>query len=135
MASLAMLSVPVRAPTNAGVNAIEIVQLAPIARLAPQVLVLVKSPLVAMALILSIAVPVLGNETVCAMLVVPWTWLAKARLLGDKLTTGTLLTRQGDDDGTLKGSQMAKELKFEIVNPLGAPETSPTIANPFWKFT
>jgi hypothetical protein len=65
------LSVPVRAPKAVGVNVTWMVQLAAGASELPQLLVCPKSPLAAMLVIDSAAVPQLVNVTVCAALVTP----------------------------------------------------------------
>jgi len=63
-------STPVRVPTTVGVKVTEIEQLRPAARLAPQLLVCEKSPVVAMLAIMSDAFPVLLSLTDFAELVV-----------------------------------------------------------------
>src|SRR5437879_1521006 len=78
------VSEPARLPSTVGVNVTLIVQLAPAATEAPQVLVSAKSPLEDMALIVSGAVPVLLSVTACATLLVPISWLPKVRLDEDK---------------------------------------------------
>src|SRR5437016_14500472 len=93
----AMLSVivtaPVRMPVAVGVNVTLMVQLAPAATDVPQVLVCMKSPLATMLVTLSAAFPVLFSVTDCAALVVPTSWFANVRLVGERLTlapqTGT----------------------------------------------
>ncbi len=76
------VSDPLRVPDAVGVKATLMVQLALLARADPQLSVLLKSPLVVMALIVSVVEPrfvrVMGWET----LVVPTTWLPKSTLAG-----------------------------------------------------
>ena|ERR1700677_264356 len=76
-ASSATLSVAVKLAADAGENVMEMVQLAPAARLVPQVLVSAKSvglvPTMPMLLMVSIALPVLVKAAVCAALVAPLT--------------------------------------------------------------
>ena len=70
-----MAIVPVRAPLAEGVNVTDIVQVAPPASDAPQVLVWAKSPALVplrpMLLMVRDPAPLLVNVTVCAALVVP----------------------------------------------------------------
>jgi hypothetical protein len=67
----AMVTFPYRFPTAVGVNVTLIVQLAPAARVEGHVLVCAKSPVAAIPVISSGALPVLANVTACAGLVVP----------------------------------------------------------------
>ena len=62
---------PVRAPAAVGVKITEMLQVAAAATDAPQVLVWLKSPLAAMLVIESVAVPVLVSVTTWAALEVP----------------------------------------------------------------
>src|SRR5260370_1133945 len=62
---------PVRAPAAVGVKITEMVQAPAAPTDAPQVLVWLKSPLAAMLVIVSVAVPVLVSVTTCAVLDVP----------------------------------------------------------------
>jgi hypothetical protein len=71
-----------------GLNATESVQLAPAARLAPQVLLgVAKSPLGTIEVRLTAAALMLVSVTVFVALVVPIAWFPKARLAGDKRMT------------------------------------------------
>jgi hypothetical protein len=90
---VAMVSVPLRDPLAAGEKVTLIVQLAPAARLVPQLFVCAKSPLTAIELIDADAFPVLCTVTVCAALVVPTLWLGNVRLDGvtDKVAEEPLL--------------------------------------------
>ena len=65
-----IVSVPVRLPAAVGVKVTEILQLAVAARLLPQVLVSAKSPVAAIEVMVSAAVPELVRVTVCAARVV-----------------------------------------------------------------
>ena len=62
---------PVREPAAVGAKVTEIVQLPAAATEAPHVLVWLKSPLAAIAVIVSAADPALVSVTTCAALVVP----------------------------------------------------------------
>ena len=84
---------PVSVPEAVGVNVTEIVQLALAARLDPQLFVSAKLAEGLMPLIEREALPVLVKVTLCAGLVVATVWLAKVRLVDDKLTTGLLELR------------------------------------------
>ena len=66
-----IVSAPDRGPDAVGVKVTEIEHEAPAASDALQPLVCAKSPLVAIPLIVSAAVPLLVRVTVCAALVVP----------------------------------------------------------------
>jgi hypothetical protein len=70
-ALLLITMLPLRAPTAVGVKVTLIVQFAPCARVAPQVVVLAKSPLATMLAILSDAPPGLARVIVWAALVEP----------------------------------------------------------------
>jgi len=83
-----MVNDPVLLPATVGVKVTLMVQLAPAARLEPQVLSCAKLPVATILEMVSAAVPVLVNVTACAALVVPKGWLEKVRLVTDKLTTG-----------------------------------------------
>jgi hypothetical protein len=71
-----------------GVKVTLIVQLAPAATLAPQVLVWAKSPLAATLEMFRAALPVLVSVTVCGALVVPTFVPVNVRVVGARLTTG-----------------------------------------------
>ena len=85
-----------REPVAVGLNVTLIVQLAPAARLEPQLFVCEKFeefvPANAMLLIVSAPVPVLVNVTGLAALVVFTIWFPNASDVGDRLTTGTRVT-------------------------------------------
>ncbi len=70
-ASSLMVSVPLLAPPAVGVNVTLMEQVAPPGRLAPQLLVCWKSPLVEMLVMVKGAAPVLRTFTVFGALVVP----------------------------------------------------------------
>jgi hypothetical protein len=80
-----------RLPAAVGVNVTLIVQLAPPATLAPHVFVCEKSPafvpVIAM-LVIDSGPPVLLNVTTCGALALPTAWLAKLKLLTERLTEG-----------------------------------------------
>ena len=84
-----------RLPVAEGLKVTAMLQCAPAATELPQVLVCVKSfalePVTLMPEIVSAALPVLVSVTLCAALVVPVAWLAKARLVGLSETTGLAL--------------------------------------------
>jgi hypothetical protein len=82
---------PVRTPTWVGVKVTLITQLFPTASVLPQGFVLVafaKSPLVAMLLMSSVAVPVLVTVTIFAELVSPKTMLPHVSAVGTRVTAG-----------------------------------------------
>ena len=83
-----MVTAPLRVPVAVGVKVTLMVQLAPAATVAPQVFVWVKSPLAAMLLMLSVALPGLVSVTLWAGLVLPTNWLPKPRLVAERLTAG-----------------------------------------------
>ena len=79
---------PARGPDAVGVNVTAMVQLAPLARLVPQLVVSAKSPLAMMLVMFRTAPPVLVRITFCGGLVVLTIWLAKVKLDGRKATAG-----------------------------------------------
>jgi hypothetical protein len=82
---------PVRTPSWVGVKVTLITQLFPARTVLPQGFVLVvwaKSPLVAMLLMFSVAVPVLVSVTVFPAAVTPTTTLAHVREVGTRVTAG-----------------------------------------------
>src|ERR1019366_7284922 len=82
---------PVRSPSWVGVKVTLITQFFPAASVLPQGFVLVvcaKSPLVAMLLMFSVAVPVLLSVTLFAGVVTPTTVLPNVREVGTRVTTG-----------------------------------------------
>ena len=85
-----IVTAPVRVPVAVGVNLTLILQLDPTVTDEPHVLVREKSPLAAMLLIFSAAVPVFLNVTLCEGLVVPTVCEPKLKLVDDRLTTGSV---------------------------------------------
>ena len=89
-----MLTEAVRLPLAAGLNVTLIVQLLPAATELPHVLVWAKSlallPVRARLVILKAALPVLLRVAICAVLVAPTDWLPKARLVGERPSTGAV---------------------------------------------
>jgi len=83
------VNVALRVPTTVGVNVTSIEQLAPAARLAPQLLVCAKSPLFvpvkAMFVILSAELVPFTNATAWGALVELTVWLANVSEAGDRL--------------------------------------------------
>ena len=88
----AMVSVADRAPEAVGVNVILMVQLALAAKLAPQLLVCAKSPLLTPAMLmlvrLNAAVPLLVSVTAWAALPIPTDWLPNAIDVGESVAAG-----------------------------------------------
>src|SRR4051794_31104395 len=82
-----MVMPALRLPVAVGMNATEIVQLAPAGRLAGQVLVWAKSPpfvpVTAILLIVRGTLPVLRRPTFCETLLTPRAWIANVRLVGE----------------------------------------------------
>jgi antitoxin (DNA-binding transcriptional repressor) of toxin-antitoxin stability system len=85
---LVIVTEPVRPPAAVGVNVTLTVQLAPVARLVPQLFVCAKSPLAAIELIDAAAVPVFCTVTDWLGLVWPATVVPNARLDGDAESDG-----------------------------------------------
>ena len=83
-----MVTEPKRLPAAVGVKVTLMMQLAPAATLAPQVLVWAKSPLAATFVMFKMALPVLVRVTVWGVLVLPTACPVKVRLLGASMTTG-----------------------------------------------
>jgi len=89
-ASSVIVTAPVRIPVAVGVNLTLILQLDPAVSDEPHVVVSEKSPLTAMLVIFSAAVPVFFNVTLCDALVVPTLREPKLKLVGERLTTGAV---------------------------------------------
>ena len=87
-----MVTAAVRVELARGVNVTLMVQLPPAETVPPQVVVSAKSaesvPVMAMLTPVKFVVPVLVKVMTCAGLVVPWFWLPKVRLVGERLTPG-----------------------------------------------
>ena len=89
MALSVMVIAPVRVPVCVGVNATLNLQLAPAAKVAPQVFkVMAKSPFALTLVMFSVAVPVFDIVTALAAEVFPTAILANVKEVGDKVTTG-----------------------------------------------
>ena len=88
-----ILTLALRVPVAVGANFTLIVQLAPAARLLPQVYVSEKSPgfvpVRPMLVMLRLPVPVLVNVTFCAALVLPVFTELKLRVVDERPTAGT----------------------------------------------
>jgi hypothetical protein len=87
-ALLVTVTEPVRAPAAVGVKVTLIVQLAPTARVVPQLFVCAKSPLAVMELIVAELVPLFDSVVDWAAVVEPTTVDANARLAGLALSAG-----------------------------------------------
>ena len=83
-----IVSTPVREPAAVGVNVTEIMQLAPAAKLVPQVEVCAKSPDATIEVTANAAVPGLDRAIVWAALVVPTGADAKVRADGESIIPG-----------------------------------------------
>jgi hypothetical protein len=82
---------PVRLPVAVGVNVTWIVQLPPAATVVFwQLSVSLKSPLIAIAVGVRATLPVFVRVTVCVLLAVPNTWLAKVSDAGLAVAVATL---------------------------------------------
>src|SRR5207245_304365 len=111
-ASSVMVTVAVRALAAVGVKDRKSVELAPATTVAPFVLVVpaaaAKSPgfepARAMLVMLRLAVPLLVRVTVCTGLVVVRRWCPKARLVGAKVTAGTIPVPASDTNCGLPGA-------------------------------
>jgi hypothetical protein len=79
---------PVRLPEAVGANVTVITQLAPVVRVAPQVLVCEKFVLATMLVICSTAVPELVRVASSVSLIEPTTSVPKSKLLGDMVAAG-----------------------------------------------
>src|SRR2546425_567663 len=107
-----MVTVAVRALAAVGVNVRLTRQLAPATTVAPFVQVvpaaMAKSPgfkpARTMLVMLRVAVPLLVRVTVCTGLVVLRRWSPKARLVGAKVTAGTIPVPASDTDRGLPGA-------------------------------
>jgi len=84
-----MVSVPLRLPVTVGVKVTRIAQLLPAARVAPQLLVWLKSPVTAMPLMLRGAPPVFVNGICAARLGVLMSKLPKFNAVVERVAAGT----------------------------------------------
>jgi hypothetical protein len=118
-ALLVTVTDPVREPAAVGVNVTLIVQLAPTARVVPQLFVCAKSPLAAMELIVAAVVPLFDRVVGCEAVVEPTTVFANARLVGLALSDGP-----GAVPVPLRATVTAPDTSVLIVSvPLRAPVT------------
>jgi hypothetical protein len=85
-----MVTAPVLVPVAVGLKVTLRVQLALVARLAPQLLVWKKSPLTVMLVMLRVALPVLLRVTLWALLLIPTSCAGKVKEVGKRLTTGAV---------------------------------------------
>lgn len=86
--------VPVREPVAVGLKVTWMEQFSPGAKAVPQLLVWVKSPVVLIPLMESVAPPLFVKTIVCAVLVVPTNWLEKVKPVGDNTAVcGVATTR------------------------------------------
>jgi len=83
-----IVTAPVRVPIAVGVKVTVIVQFAPGATEAPQVVVFAKSPVAVILVMSSVPLPVFVSVTDCAALVVPTRTLPNLRLVVERPTTG-----------------------------------------------
>jgi hypothetical protein len=89
-----MVIVPVRAPEAVGVNVTMIVQVAPDGKVAAQLLVWAKSPLLAIFEMFKLALPALVTVKCCGTLVVPVDWPTYTRLFPERFRDGPLAVPQ-----------------------------------------
>jgi hypothetical protein len=82
---------PVRAPAAVGVKVTAIAQFAPAATADPQVFVAAKSPVAAIWVIVSAAVPLFDSVTVCLLLATPTFWLVKISVAGLREACGEVV--------------------------------------------
>src|SRR2546426_317426 len=118
-----MVTVAVRALAAVGVNVRLTRQLAPATTVAPFVQVvpaaMAKSPgfepARTMLVMLRVAVPLLVRVTVCTGLVVLRRWSPKARLVGAKVTAGTIPVPASDTDCGLPGASSVMVIFFLMI--------------------
>ena len=83
-----MVMAPALGPAAVGVKVTEIVQVAFLAKLVPQVSVSAKSPLALMLVNISVALPTLVTVTLCLLLVAPTNWFPKGKAVAERLMAG-----------------------------------------------
>jgi len=83
-----MVIAPARGPVAVGVKVTEIVQVAFLAKLVPQVSVSAKSPLALMLVNISVALPTLVTVTLCLLLVEPTNWFPNGTAVAERLMAG-----------------------------------------------
>jgi len=113
-----MVSVPILNPVTVGVKVTLTVQLLPEASELPQLLVCVKYAVVAMLVMDRLAppLPMLVNVTVLAALGTPTAWLAKVRLLAERIAAAVAVTPAS---GTIR--VLSERLFVMFRNPVGYP--------------
>jgi len=119
-----MLIAAERAPTAAGVKVTENVQLPPATTEGPQVLVWVKSPVLAPVMAMpemdKVALPLFVSVTACEELVVSTPWLPKFKFGGLKLTREEVPTPSKATDCGLPGALSVMEMEAErLAMPVG----------------
>jgi hypothetical protein len=80
------VTAPNSGPATVGLNVTLMPQLAPTARVGPQVFVSAKSPLGAIDVMFNTATPVFVSVTDCGALVVVTVWVPKVRVAGKRVT-------------------------------------------------
>jgi hypothetical protein len=119
-----MLNVPVRVPVAVGVKVTLTVQLLLTARLVPQLLVCVKSPLAVMLAMLAAAVPVFDTVTGWDALLLPSTCAAKVRLLVETVMTGAVPVPVRETDcGLLEALSMTVSVPVRVPLAVGVKVT------------
>jgi hypothetical protein len=132
-AALSVIEIePVGVPAAVGVKVTEMVQLAPAGRLEGQAVVSAKPAEAAMPLIDSAPAPVFFKVTVCAALVLPTVWLAKLRLVGDRLTAGvdgagTTIETVNDFEAVCPAESATVMVKVLVPAFTGVPDKTPAV--------
>ena len=111
--------VPFLVPDAVGVKVTLMVQDDDAANVAPQVVVLEKSPAVVIEVILRVAFPVFWRLTDCEAELVPTVWLANVKLLGEIVAMGAVGAVPVPDKGMLCGLPEALSTKVRV------PERAP----------
>ena len=121
------VNVPLRVPVAVGVKVTLIVQLVPAARLAPQLLVCPKSPLLVpltAMLVMPSAVPwELVRVTACAALVVPTFWLLNVSEVGERLGSAVPVPERLAVWGLLLASSVTVKVPLRVPVAVGAKVT------------
>jgi hypothetical protein len=124
---------PVGVPAAVGVKVTEMVQLAPAGKLEGQAVVSAKLPEAAIPLIERATAPVFVKVIVCAALVVPTVWLAKLKLVGEKLTAGAdaaAIVTANCFDAVCPAESVTVKVNVLVPALVGVPDRTPVEEKP-----
>ena len=111
---------PVLVPVAPGANFIVTTQFAPLARVAGQLFVCVKSPLAVIEIPLMFPFPPLVKMVVCVALIVPTSWREKVRVEGERVAGGEMpVPLNAASCGLLDAELEIVSVPLRVPNPVG----------------